>query len=109
MLVANCTQHLKDKIDFSNDCSAEWFHWHFAEEADGRSGFTVSKAHYLSWLKFFGFQTHFLTSYTDNSALVTSTKPTGKSKPENIKQRKILMTGQNNNHFLALGHALGEP
>ena len=66
------------KIDFQNDCSAEWFHWHSAEEADGRSGITVSKAHYLSCSKSLAYQTHFLTSYTDNSALVTSTKPTRK-------------------------------
>lgn len=33
-------------------------------------------------------QTHFLTSYTENPALVTSTKQNRKSKYENIKQTK---------------------
>lgn len=98
------------KIDFQNDCSAEWFHWHFAEEADGRSGITQSPK-----LTIFLAQILWLPRHTSSPpTLITlplwlQQTNWKKSKPENIKQRKTLMTGQNNNHFLALGHALGEP
>ena len=96
------------KIDFQNDCSAVWFHWRSPEEAEGRRGITQSPKltiflAQMPWLP----QTHFLTSYTELCPCEFSKTNYKKSKSENIKQRKTLMTGQNNNHFLALGHAHG--
>lgn len=67
------------KINFHYDYSVVWFHWCSPEEAEGSGGITQSPKltiflAQIHWLP----QTHFLTTYTDNAALVTSTKQTRK-------------------------------